>query len=243
VTHRPDPLDLLRKVAVPEPDAARRQATLSMARARFAHGKRIPLPLSARKRWPAWAAGWRFWMFPAGSLAALALAVFVLEPVRQPKTSSEFARDEPSAGPNAAARSGGPDAASGRTFGARPPSGLSDHVGASAGSETRRTFEDFEIVIRATPDQLSLSLARDGRETAFDRLFRDPGMDFEIRDAFIQPRAGDLPLLLVQSHWGSISWSAYVIDGEEIRRAGALTSRIFDAPDRAAVTQRLSLQD
>ncbi|RDW14049.1 hypothetical protein DIE28_04700 [Paracoccus thiocyanatus] len=53
-----DPLDLLRRIPVPEPDPARMQATITAARARFADPPPAPPPAPRRL-------GWRIWLAPA----------------------------------------------------------------------------------------------------------------------------------------------------------------------------------
>lgn len=238
-----DPLDLLRQLPTPEPDPARMQANIAAARARFADGvARRPVP-AARRR------GWRTWM-AAGAVSLAAVAVVA---VLMPSSDApQLAGRDPAATGAGRDLARGPAAPSGRMaeappaepvgtiMGARPPQALPP-ADAELLPMARHDFGGFQIIERDTADGVALSFLRGGTETAFDRRRLDPGIGFELLDAFLLTSADAPELLLLQSRIGdATNWDVFTLEPDGLRLSGELSRRVHDAPDRAAAAQRLS---
>ncbi|AUM75788.1 hypothetical protein CYR75_15275 (plasmid) [Paracoccus jeotgali] len=218
------------------------QATIAAARARFADdGARCPVSGPRRDGWPMWMAA------AAVSLAAIAV-VAVLMPSpdapqlagRDPATRGE--EREPAAPPRRLAEPPPAPTAEppGIIMGARPPQALPP-ANAELLAAARHDFDGFQIIERDTADGVALSLLRGGTETAFDRRSLDPGIGFELLDAFLLAPADAPELLLLQSRIGdATNWDVFTVGPGGLRLSGELSRRVHDAPDRAAATRRLS---
>ncbi len=258
-----DRLDLLSRLPVPEPDTLRMESVIAAAGRQFAQGPAQP---RARAAGGSQLGNWRSWFAPAATgLAALALVAVYLGPlgdlgsVNDPGALSDMApadmEREKAVPPDAAGEAGAPpppmlsrsaeEAAPAEgpvtSFGARPmPQGQAIEPESDlAATVERHVFDGVEIVSRTTPGAVTLALLRDGAETAFDTRTLDPGTDFALLDAFIQP--GEHELLLMQSRIGtSTNWDAFTIEGDTITLSGRLSLLIHDAADRAGVAERLA---
>lgn len=235
MTSRPhDPLDLLKQLPTPEPDAARMQATIAAARARFTDGRASrPAPAPRRPRWWTWAA--------AGATAVAALAtVAVLMPQSK---APQMAGSDRAAAPGRLAEAPPAPVAEppGRVMGARPPQALSQADAELLPLAQHHDFDGFQIIERDMADGIALSFLRSGTETPFDRRSLDPGADFELLDAFLLAPAEAPELLLLRSRMGdATNWDVFTLGEDGIRLSGELSRRVHDAPDRAAAVQRLS---
>jgi len=253
VTNRPsDPLDLLREIPAPEPDPARMQATIAAARARFADPAAAPAP--RRRGWWIW-----IWLAPAAAgLAALA-AMAVLIPQSD---APQMAENTPSADGRGLARepveaperlaeappirdgASEPAAPPGRILGAaRPPQAASPADDALPALVQRHDFDGFQVITREGGDSVTLFFQRDGAEQAFDRRSLDPGMGFELLDAFLLAPPDGPELLLLQSRLGAaVNWDVFTVRPDGIRLSADLSRRVHGASDRAAVASRLAAE-
>lgn len=260
-----DRLDLLSRLPMPEPDELRMESVIAAAGRQF----QAPAQPGTKTASGPQLSNWRAWFAPAATgLAALALVAVYLGPlgdlgsVNDPGALGDMAptdmEQEKPVPPDAAGEAGGepppmlsrsaeePAPAEGpvTSFGARPmPQGqpLAPESDLAAIVE-RHVFDGVEIVSRTTPGAVTLALLRDGAEIAFDTRTLDPGTDFALLDAFIQP--ADPQLLLLQSRLGSsTNWDAFTIEGDTITLSARLSLLIHDAPDRAAVAERLAGAD
>ena len=225
-----DPLDLLRQLPTPEPDPARMQATIAAARARFTDGG-ASRPVSGPRR-----DGWRVWVAAAAvSLGAVA-AVAVLIPSSD---APQLAGGDPAASSGRLTEAP-PAEPPGTLMGARPPQALPP-ADAELLAMARHDFDGFQIIERDTADGVALSFLRGGTETAFDRRSLDPGIGFELLDAFLLAPTDAPELLLLQSRTGdATNWDVFTLEPGGLRLSGELSRRVHDAPDRAAAAQRLS---
>lgn len=244
-----DPLDLLRQLPTPEPDPARMQATIAAARARFMDEGASRPALAPRRR------GWRTWLATgAVALAAVAVVAVLMPPSdaprlagRDPAATGE-GRDlapDPAAPPGLLAEAPPAPTAdsSGSVMGARPPQALPPGGAELLPMARRHDFAGLQIIERDTADGVALSLLRGGTETAFDRRSLDPGVGFELLDAFLLASAQG-ELLLLQSRIGdATNWDVFTVGPDDLRLSGELSRRIYDAPDRATAAQRLSLPE
>lgn len=259
-----DRLDLLSRLPMPEPDELRMESVIAAAGRQFAQAPSQP---RARTAGGPQFGNWRSWFAPAATgLAALALVAVYLGPLGDlgsvndsgalsDMAPGDMAREE-AVPPDAAGKTGmqppppmlsrsaeepAPAEAPVTSFGARPlPQAQPLELEADpAATIEHHVFDGVEIVSRATPGAVTLALLRDGAEIAFDTRTLDPGTDFALLDAFIQP--GDPQLLLLQSRLGtSANWDAFTIEGDTVTLSGRLSLLIHDAPDRAAVAERLA---
>lgn len=242
-----DPLDLIKQLPTPEPDPARMQATIAAARARFADGGASrPVSAPRRRSWGTWlAAG-------AAALAAVAVMAMLMPPSdgpqlagRDPAATGE-ARDlarEPAEPPGRLAEAPPAQTAEppGTIMGARPPQVLPPADAEPLPMARHHDFDGFQIIERDTAGGVVLSFLRNGTETAFDRRSLDPGIGFELLDAFLLAPAGAPELLLLQSRIGdATNWDVFTVGPDGIRLSGELSRRVHAAPDRAAAARRLS---
>jgi len=151
------------------------------------------------------------------------------DPAREPAASSGRLTEAPPAEPP------------GTIMGARPPQALPPADAELLAAARRHDFNEFQIIERAMADGVALSFLRGGTETAFDRRSLDPGIGFELLDAFMLTSADAPELLLLQSRIGdATNWDVFTLEPDGLRLSGELSRRVHDAPDRAAAAQRLS---
>lgn len=236
-----DPLDLLRRIPTPEPDAERMQATIAAARARFAD------PAPARRR-----LGWRLWLAPAAAALATVATVAVLLPQPDAPQLAESApaqaqrslAREPAAAPLVPDSTPNAAASAGRVLGIRPPQSLSEPAAAWPADVQRHDFDGFQIVTRKTAGGLALSFLREGGEQEFDRRSLDPGVGLKLLDGFLLLPPDGPELLALQSRIGTaVNWDVFTVEPDGLRLSGGLSRRVHDAPDRAAVAARLGASE
>lgn len=191
----------------------------------------------------------------AVSLAAVATVAVLMPPSDAPQLAGRnpvatgAGRDlsrEPAAPPGRLAEAPpAPDAEpSGTIMGARPPKALPPAGAELLPMARQHDFDGFQIIERDTADGVALSLLRGGTETAFDRRSLDPGIGFELLDAFLLAPTDAPELLLLQSRIGdATNWDVLTVGPDDLRLSAELSRRIHDAPDRAAAAQRLSLPE
>lgn len=244
-----DPLELLRRLPTPEPDAARMQATIAAARARLVDGGPSRSVFASRR--PRW---WRWVAAGATTLAAVATVAVLMPRPDAPQLAGksptpagevrDLAREAaaPPARLPAAPTAPGLEPAEppARVMGARPPQALPQTDAELLPKARRHDFGGFQIVARDTADGITLLFLQGGTETQFDRHRLDPGVGFELLDAFLLTLAEAPELLLLQSRIGdATNWDVFILGPDGIRRSGELSQRVHDARDRAAAVQRL----
>lgn len=230
-TRSRDPLDLLGQLPTPEPDAARRQANIAAARARFADGAASRPVTRAPRR-----SGWRTWLIPgAAALAVVALVAVLIPQTESPRmagSDSGLTHEEPPLARDGAAPPG-------TVMGARPPQAPAQSGAELPAAARTHDFDGFQIAVHDQDGAVSLSFLRDGSLTPFDRRSLDPGTGFELLDAFLLA-SPEAELLLLQSRIGdATNWDVFTIGPDGIRLSGELSLQVHDAPDRAAVARRL----
>lgn len=226
-----DPFDLLQQVPLREPDPARLEADAARARAEF-------LDAGAQQKrgwdWPAFLRGWRpRFAIPLGTglVAGIVMGLWLALPGAGPDMG-------PDTGPDGQRLADESPASPGNRLGAR--SGPGPEAG-SAEVSARYSFDGFDLLLREPPGQLVLSFAQDGQDLPFSTYVAEDGVEFRVLDAFIQPRAEQDPLLLVQSDYGGFTnWNAYEMGLGAITLSGRLSLLIHDAASREDLIARLA---
>ena len=256
-----DPLAGLPRQTIPEPDAARMQATIGESTALFrVHHAQQRQPRSSSGGWAAMLDTARRWLVPAAIGAAATAATMTIVPMTTLQQATAPMRDEVArpapapevAAPQAKVRSAPSVAAPADMaqaparnteapprMGARPPAMARERIAVSAPLE-RYTFDGLVIGVRNLPEAVEMAIIDGAQEDRFDVRIKRQDERIAVFDAFRHRGAKGEDLLFVRSGMGSDQrWDAFERHDGRYTRSVAVSHLIDGARNRDDIIARL----
>jgi hypothetical protein len=222
-----DPLDLLSKVTVPEPDHTLMNATIAESRAAFERRSTISTPRTS----PSPRRLSLSWLLPVGIAAFAAIAAVIVaanllqQPPAQPATGEVIADGSDPAAPAPNVR-----------MGMRPATPSQEP--ASQSEMTAFTGDGITLGYKLTPTALQLYLPELSEAEPIDTQVLLPGEAAEILAAF-KPAGRDIIAVQMRVD-GAHFWRVYRPLGATYARDTELSAKLENAPDMVEAMRRLS---
>ena len=256
-----DPLAGLPRQTIPEPDAARMQATIAESTALF----RSHQAQQSQRRMQSSSGGWpamldtaRRWLVPAAIGAAATAATMTIVPMTTLQHATtpmrdEVARPAPEAAPPQAKMRSAPSIAAPADMaqaparsveapprmGARPPAMARERVAVSAPLE-RYNFDGLVIGVRNLPEAVEMAIIDGAQEDRVDVRIKRQDERIAVFDAFRHRGAKGEDLLFVRSGMGSDQrWDAFERHDGRYIRSVAVSRLIEGARNRDDIIARL----